>query len=84
MIVLARDIEVTREAFFQLRRSAALLPPGIIPKRKSCSDARKKTSPRTNKLLKHEVPSYRSIAAVELKNKHHGLLNNVSTRTICQ
>ena len=36
-----------------------------------------------DKLLKNEVPSYPSITAVELKNKHHELLYNVSIRTIC-
>ena len=83
VIAAARDIEVPREAFFQLKRSAALLPPGMIPKRKSCSGAPKRTSQRTDKLLKHEVPLYPSITAVELKNKHHELLHNVSTKTIC-
>ena len=49
VIAVARDIGVTREAFFRFKRSAALLPPEIIPKRKSCSDAPKKTLPRTDK-----------------------------------
>ena len=82
VIAVARDIGVSREAFFQLKRSAALLSPRMIPKRKSCSGALKKTSPRTNKLLKHEVPSYPSITSVELKSKHHELFHNVSTKTI--
>ena len=69
MIVLARDIGVSREAFLQLRRSAALLPPGIKTKRKSCSGVRNKTSPRTDKLLKRELTSYPSIIAVELKKQ---------------
>ena len=58
VIAVARDIGISREAFFQLQRSAALLPPGMIPKKKSCSGAPEKTSPRTDKLLKHEVSSY--------------------------
>ena len=66
LIALARDIGVTREAFFQLKRLAALLPPGMIPKKKLCSGTPKKTSPKTDKLLKHEVPSYPPITAVEL------------------
>ena len=66
-IAVARDIGVSKEAFFQLKRSAALSPPGMIPKRKACSGAPEKTSPRTNKLLKHEIPSYSSATAVELK-----------------
>ena len=54
----------------------------MVPRRKCGSSAPKKTSPRTDKLLKREVTSYPSITAVELKNKHPELLHNVSTRTI--
>ena len=54
----------------------------IIPKRKSGSGAPKKTSPRTDKLLKRKVTSYPSITTVELKTKHHELLGIVSTRTV--
>ena len=79
---VARDIGVSREAIFQLKRSAALLLSWMIPKRKSGSGAPKKTSPKTEKLLKRELTSYLSITAFELKNKHHELLFNVSTRTI--
>ena len=52
VIAVARDIGVSRETFFPLKRSAALLPPRMIPKKKSCPGAPKKTSPRTDKLLK--------------------------------
>ena len=81
-IAVARDIGVSREAIYQLKRSAASLSPGIVPKRKSSSGAPKKTSPRTNKLLKRKVLSYPSISAVELKNMYSDLLQNVLTRTI--
>ena len=83
VIAVARDIRISRKAVFQIKRSAALLPPGMIPKRKSGSGAPEKTSPKTDKLLKHEETSYPSTTAVELKNKHHELLHNVSTKTIC-
>ena len=82
VIAVARDIGVSREAIYQSKRAAALLPTGMVPKRKCGSGAPKKTSPRTDKLLKREVTSYPSITAVELKNKHPELLHNVSTRTI--
>jgi len=82
VIAVARDIGVSREAIYQLKRLAALLPHGMVPKRKSGSGVPKKTLPRTDKLLKHEVTSYPSITAVELKSKHTELLHNVSTRTI--
>ena len=83
VITEARNVGVSREAIYQLKRLAALLPPGMIPKRKSGCGESKKTSSRTDKFLKREVISYPSITAVELKNKHHELLHNVSTRTIC-
>ena len=83
VIAVARDVWVSREAVFQLKRSAALSPPWMIPKSKSGSGAPKKTSPRTNKLLNREVRLYSSVTAIELKGKHHKLLHNVSIRTIC-
>ena len=43
VIVVARDVGVSREAFFRLKRLATLLPPGMIPNRKLWSDALKKT-----------------------------------------
>ena len=64
---VARDIGLSREAIFQLKRSAALFLPGMIPKRKSDSGAPRKTSLRTDKLLKREVTSYPFITSVELK-----------------
>ena len=79
VITEAINVGVSREE----KRFAALLPPGMIPKRKLVSGESKKTSSKTDKLLKREVTSYPSITAVELKNKHHKLLHNVSTRTIC-
>ena len=82
VIAEARNVGVSRETIYQLKRLAALLPPGMIPKRKSGFGKSKKTLPRTDKLKKREVTSYPSITSVELKNKHHELLHNVSTRTI--
>ena len=82
MSAVAIDVGILKEAIFQLKRSAALLPPRMIPKRKLGSGSRKKTSPRTEELWKSEVTSYPYITTVELKNKHHELLHNVSARTI--
>ena len=70
VIAVVRHIEVSREAIYQLKRSAAAsLSPWMVPKRKSGSGGPKKTFPKTDKLLKREVLSYPSISAVELK-KH--------------
>ncbi|CAJ0956160.1 unnamed protein product [Ranitomeya imitator] len=76
VIAVARDLGVSREAIYQLKRSAASLPPGMVPQRKSGSGAPKKTSPRTDKLLKPEVMSHPSIT------KYPMLLQNIATRTI--
>ena len=64
-----RDIGVSRKAIFQLKRSVALLSPGITPKGKLSLGASKKTSPRTDKLLNREVTSYPSINSIELKKQ---------------
>ena len=82
VIAVAKDIGVSREAIYQLKRSATALPTGTVPGRKSGSGAPKKTTPRTDKLLKRQVMSNPSITAVELKNKYSELLQNVATRTI--
>ena len=82
VIAVARDTGVLREAIYQLKRSAASLTPGIVPKRMSGSGAPKKTTQRTDKLLKRQMLSYPSIFAVELKNMYSELLQNVLTRTI--
>ena len=42
VITVARDTGVSREAIFQFKRSAGLLPPGMIPKRKSGSGTPRK------------------------------------------
>ena len=82
VIAVVEDIGVSREAIYQLKRSAALLSPGMVPKRKSGSGTPKKTSPIINKLLKHKVLSNPSIFVVELKNMYSELLQNILTRTI--
>ena len=70
VIAEAIGIRFSREAIYKLQRFAVPLQTGIIPKRKSSFGAPKKTSSKTDKLSKHEVTSYPSIAAVELKNKY--------------
>ena len=49
VIAEARNVGVSRETIYQLKRLATLLPPGMIPKRKSGFGASKKTLPRTDK-----------------------------------
>lgn len=79
---VARDLAVSKKTIYQLKKSAILLPLGMVPQRKLGSGATKKTSSRTDKLLKREVMSNHSITAIELKSKYPELLHNVATRTI--
>lgn len=79
---VSRDLAVSRKTIYRLKRSAMSLPPGMVPQRKSGSGAPKKTSSRTDKVLKREVMSNHSITAIELKSKYPELLQNVATRTI--
>nr|CAH7716389.1 unnamed protein product [Callosobruchus chinensis] len=79
---VARDLGVSRETIYQLKRSASMLPPGEVPIRKKGSGAPRKTSKRTDELLRREVLKSPSITAVELKHKHQDLLKDVATRTI--
>ena len=57
VIAVAKDIGVSREVIYQLKRLAVLLLPGMIPKKKSGPGAPIKTLSRTDKLLKCEVTS---------------------------
>lgn len=82
VIAVTRDFGVPREAIYQLKRPTASLPPGMVPQRKSCSGAPKKTILRNDKLLKRKVKSNPAITAIELKSKYLELLRNVATRTI--
>ena len=82
VIRVAVDLKVTRRVVYNLKKAAASVPPGTIPPRKKGSGARRKTSPRTDKVLKREVLAEPSITAVELKKKHPDLLKKVSVRTI--
>ena len=51
VIAVAEDVGVARKANYQLKREATLLPPGMVPKRKSGSGATKKTLARKSKLF---------------------------------
>lgn len=82
VIRVAADVQVTRMAIYSLKKAAAAHPPGTVPPRKPGSGAPRKTSTRTDKILKREVIADPCITAVSLKQKHPALLKNVSVRTI--
>ncbi|XP_076036784.1 uncharacterized protein LOC143022442 [Oratosquilla oratoria] len=82
-IRIAADLQVTRRVIYSLKKAAATHPPGTVPQRiKPGSGAPKKTSTRTDKILKREVMSDPCITAVSLKQKHPALLKNVAVRTV--
>lgn len=82
VIRVAADLKVTRRVIYNLKQAASGVSPGTIPPRKKGSGAPRKTSPRTDKILKREVLATPAITAVELKEKHPSLLKKVSVRTI--
>ncbi|KAK8743380.1 hypothetical protein OTU49_001411 [Cherax quadricarinatus] len=55
VISVATDLKVTRMAIYNFKKAAASLPPGTIPPRKVKSGALKKTSLRTDMILKRSV-----------------------------
>ena len=65
VINVAADIKVTRPVIYALKAAAANLPVGRTPERKRGSGAPKKTSPRTDAVLRREVMSNPSITASE-------------------
>ena len=79
---VALDLHVSKQTIFNLKRAAAGLPDNTTPPRKVGTGAKKKTSERTNAVLRREVMLSPSITAAALKKKHPLLLQNVSIRTI--
>lgn len=81
-----RDIAMrsgrSMQAIRMLKKAAAGLPPNAIPKRKEGSGRPRKTSMRTDSMLKREVMSCPTVTAGELKANHPDVLAGVSTRTI--
>ena len=63
-------------------KAASGLPKGTVSKRKIGSGRKRKTSGRTDRLLKQEVLASPSITAANLKKKHPELLEGASIRTI--
>ena len=75
-------MKVFRQSVYILKRVAASLATGVTPKRKIGSGAPRKTTPKTDTIMKREVKQNLALTASELKKMHPDLLNSVSTRTI--
>lgn len=82
VIRVAAELQVARMTIYRLKRASSALPLGTTPRRKKGSGRPRKTSPRTDQLLKREVMSNPSITALELKENHSELLKKVTVRTI--
>lgn len=82
VIRTASDIGVTRRVIYNLKKAAACIPPGTVPGRKHVSGRKRKTTARTDTLLKREVMTNPDITAKELKKKYQDLLQEVAVRTI--
>lgn len=79
---VAEKLSVSRRSIYRLKMEAAKLPPNTTPQRKSGSGGKRKTTPKTDCILKREVKKNPSITAAELKNNYPELLKNVAIRTI--
>ena len=79
---VAADLHVSRQALHDLKRAAARLPSCRTPPRKVGTGRNKKTTARTDALMRRDVMIDPSITAAALKKKHVQLLQNVSVRTI--
>ena len=82
VIRVAAELQVTRMTVYRLKKAGDALPPGTTPRRKKGSGRPRKTSARTNFILKKEVKADPGITALELKEKHPKLLQDVAVRTV--
>ncbi|KAG7174711.1 Transposable element Tcb2 transposase-like 7 [Homarus americanus] len=76
------ELKSFKASHLHLKHAAAPSPPGAIPKRKVGSGAVRKTSIRTDNILKHEVMSDPAVTASTQKKKHPDLLKHVAIRTV--
>ena len=79
---VAMELGVNRRSIYRLKMEAAKLPPNTTPPRKQGSGGKKKTSAKTDCILKCEVRKNPSITAAQLKSSHPELSKNVAIRTI--
>ena len=79
---VAADLNVSRQTVYTLLKVTKGLPEGTVPKRKIGSGRKRKTTARTDHLLRREVLLRTSITPASLKKKHPKLLEGVSIRTI--
>ena len=79
---VAADLHVSTHTISYLNQAATRLAGNTTTTRKPGTGAKKKTTDRTNAVLRREVMLNPSISSANLKKKHPILLQDVSTRTI--
>lgn len=82
VINVAADLRTSRNTIYRLKHAGEGLPPGTIPQRKKGTGAARKTTSRTDNILRREVMLDPSLTSALLKKKHPDLLQNVALRTI--
>lgn len=82
VIRIAAEFNVSRMSIYRLKKAANDLPPNIIPQRKRGSGRNRKTTQRTDELMKRDIKKDPFLTAAEIKKNHPGLLDDVSIRTI--
>ena len=79
---VAANLNVSRQTVYTLLKATKDLPEGTVPNRKIGSGRKRKTTARTDHLLRREMLPRPSITPASLKKKHPKLLEGVSIRTI--
>ncbi|MPC18825.1 Transportin-3 [Portunus trituberculatus] len=79
---IGRKLRRSESAIRRTKKAAAVLGSGAVPERKKGTGRKRKTHPRTDKLLEREVKKDPFITAKELKEEHANVLGEVSVRTI--
>ena len=65
---VAADLKISRQAIYNLIKAARSLPKGAIPRRRQGTGGKRKTSRRTDALLKRQVLANPMLTAASIKN----------------
>lgn len=79
---IGRRLRRSEAAVRRIKKAAAVLGTDEAPERKKGTGRKRKTDPRTDKMLEREVKKDPFITAKELKEAHPDVLGEVSVRTI--
>ena len=74
---ISEELKVSRKTIYRLKKRAKNLPKGVTPPRKMGSGRPRKTSPRTDHVLRREVMSNPELTSGDLKDNHPEVLQNI-------